>query len=173
MIVAVTGTPGTGKTTAVEAVSTDLEVVHLSEHIDADTLTVDRDQTRDSWVVDPDALRESFGDRSNVLVESHLAHYLPADRVVVLRCHPATLTERLRARGESPDSIAENAESEALDGVLTSAVERHGPDAVYEIETTTKSPSAVATAIEAVIEGTREPQVGTVSYLEYLTPHDA
>ena len=163
-----TGTPGTGKTTATERLDTDLDVVHLNDVIEREGLTTGRDDERDSLVADLDALREWVGDRDDVLVESHLAHHLDADRVVVLRCHPETLDARLRDRGEGATSAAENAESEALDVVLSEAVERHGLDRVFEIETTDSSPEDVAAEIERVIDGDREPSAGEVSYVEYL-----
>lgn len=168
MRVAVTGTPGTGKTTAVDAVDTDLDVVHLNEHIESEALYTERDEERDSLVVDLDAVRSFLDDRAALLVESHLAHHVDVDRVVVLRCHPAEIEQRLLDRGEPEASAVENAESEALDVILSEAVDQHGSDAVYEIETTDRSPDAVAAAIEAVIEGDREPASGTVSYVEYL-----
>jgi adenylate kinase len=166
--VAVTGTPGTGKTTATETLETDLAVVHLNEVIEEERLTTGRDPERDTLVADLEAVREWLGDRDDVLVESHLAHHLDVDRVVVLRCHPAEVERRLEARGESPESASENAESEALDIVLSEAVARHGEDAVYEIETTDRDAAAVAEAIAAVISGDREPSTGTVSDVDYL-----
>jgi len=166
--IAVTGTPGTGKTTATEQVETDLSVVHLNEVIKDDELTTGRDTDRDSLVTDMDAVAEWLAQRDDILFESHLAHNFDADRVIVLRCHPKEIEDRLENRGESEASIAENAESEAIDVILSEAVNRHGEGNVYEIETTNQSPAAVATEIEAVIEGQREPSAGTVSYVEYL-----
>lgn len=168
MRVAVTGTPGTGKTTATDALDTELEVVHLNELITEEGLTTGHDQDRDSAIADLDAVRDHLDGRPDILVESHLAHNIPADRVVVLRCHPEELESRLADRGESEASITENAESEALDVVLGEAVNRHGMDSIYEIETTERSPAEVATEIDSVITGTREPSAGTVSYTAYL-----
>lgn len=168
MRVAVTGTPGTGKTSATDLLDTDLDVIHLNEVIEREGLTTGRDEERDSLVADLDAVAEWLGDRDDVLVESHLAHHFDADRVVVLRCHPETLEARLRERGESEASAEENAESEALDVVLSEAVDRHGLDSVYEIETTDRSPDAVATEIERVVAGDRDPSAGEVSYVDYL-----
>jgi adenylate kinase len=164
---AVTGTPGTGKTTATERLETDLPVVHLNEVVREEGLWTERDTERDSLVADLDAVAEWLGDREGV-VESHLAHHLSADRVAVLRCRPDRLTERLRERGEPEATVAENAESEALDVVLGEAVERHGADAVYEIDTTDRTPAAVAEALAAVLSGEREPSAGTVSFIDYL-----
>ena len=161
-----TGTPGTGKTTAVEAVDTDLDVVHLNELVAEEGLTTGHDDERDSAIVDLDAVGEWLEDRDEILFESHLAHQFDADRVVVLRCHPERLEDRLAGKREA--SIAENAESEALDVILGEAVDRHGTENVYEIDTTDSSPGDVADAIESVIQGRREPSAGTVSFVEYL-----
>jgi adenylate kinase len=168
MRVAVTGTPGTGKTTATERAEIPLSTVHLNDVIHEQGLVAGHDEHRDSAVADIEAVVGWLDGREDILVESHLAHHAPADRVVVLRCHPAELTERLRERGEPPETVAENAESEALDIVLTAAVERHGLDSVYEIDTTDRGPAAVAADIEAVVAGEREPSAGSVSFLDYL-----
>lgn len=168
MRVAVTGTPGTGKTTAVERAETPLSTVHLNRAVRERGLTAGHDETRDSAVVDIDAVTAWLDGREDLLVESHIAHHLPADRVVVLRCHPATLADRLRARDEPEATVTENAESEALDVVLTEAVDRHGRDRVYELDTTDRPPDAVAADIEAVVAGERDPASGTVSFLDYL-----
>jgi adenylate kinase len=166
--VAVTGTPGTGKTTATDRAETNLAVLHLNEVIRERGLTTGHDETRDSAVADIDAVADWLAGREDVLFESHLAHSFAADRVVVLRCQPATIETRLSERGESPDSIAENAESEALDVILAEAVERHGRDRVYEIDTTDRPPEGVAAEIERVVAGEREPSAGTVDFTDYL-----
>jgi adenylate kinase len=166
--VAVTGTPGTGKTTAVDRVETDLHVVHLNDVIREEGLTGGYDDQRDSAIADLAAVREWLDDRDGVLIEGHLAHELDVDRVVVLRCHPEELERRLRERGEPAAKAAENAESEALDLLLSEAVERHGTSAVYEIDATDRAPAAVAAEIEAVLAGERDPSAGEVSFLEYL-----
>lgn len=168
MRVAVTGTPGTGKTTATERLETDLDVVHLNEAVREEELYDDVDEERDSVIVDLDAVREWLGDREDVLVESHLAHHLDANRVIVLRCHPEELEERLSERGESEASAAENAESEALDVILSEAVDQHGVENVYEIDATDRDPEEVADEITAVIEDERDPSAGEVSFLDYL-----
>jgi adenylate kinase len=164
--VAVTGTPGTGKTTAVDRVETDLPVVHLNDLVREEGLYESVDDERDSLVADLDAVAERVPE--DALVESHLAHHLDADRVVVLRCHPEELTRRLRERGEPSATVEENAESEALDVVLAEAVERHGRDRVYEVDATDRSPAEVASEIEAVVAGERDPRVGTVDFTDWL-----
>ena len=163
--IAVTGTPGTGKTTVTTLL--DGPVIHLNDLIREAGLWSERDEGRDSLVADLDAVREAIGDWSGV-AESHLAHHLDADRVVVLRCRPDVLERRLRERGADEAKATENAECEALDVVLSEAVDRHGLDAVYEIDTTDRTPADVAADIEAVIAGDREPSAGDVDFMEYL-----
>jgi adenylate kinase len=174
--VALTGTPGTGKTTAAKELPYD--VVHLNEVIREEDLWTERDDARDSLVVDVEALADwvdahvddAGGPDNTVVLESHLAHLLDVDRVVVLRCRPDVLETRLRERGETEAKARENAESEALDVVLSEAVEVHGPGSVYEIDTTDATADATASAIEAAIEGTRDPSAGTVDFTSYLQP---
>lgn len=201
MRVAVTGTPGTGKTTVTELVDTDLDVLHLNDLVREAGLHDGRDDERGSLVADLAAIEAHLSDRDGVLIESHLAHHLPVDRVVVLRCHPRVLRERLLARDEHPEPVAEttgtdsgiahrraasgpgedagesgaltrsareNAEAEALDVVLSEAVECHGLENVYEIETTDRPPAAVAADVEAVLAGERDPSAGDVDYMDYI-----
>jgi adenylate kinase len=166
--VAVTGTPGTGKSTATALLEDEYDVIHLNDLIKGDdALWTERDPDRDTLVADLDAVRERLGDWSGVL-DSHLAHRFDVDRVVVLRCRPETVEKRLRERGESDATAAENAESEALDVILSEAAEEHGVENVYEIDATDRDPEAVADAIRAAIEGEREPSAGTVDFIDYI-----
>ncbi|WP_226006571.1 adenylate kinase family protein [Natrinema salinisoli] len=184
MRVAVTGTPGTGKTTATDYFEThstaadgtvddeptpDLEVIHLNRVLEDEELYTEVDADRESKVADLEALSDWLAGRDDVLIESHLAHHFDADRVVVLRCHPATLEERLLERGETVAKARENAESEALDVILSEAVEEHGLESVYEVDTTDRDPEAVADELEAVAAGERDPSAGEVDFVGYLT----
>jgi adenylate kinase len=166
--VAVTGTPGTGKSTATELLADEYDVIHLNDRIKGDDdLWTERDAERDTLVADLDAVRDHLGEWSGVL-DSHLAHRFDVDRVVVLRCHPETIETRLRERGEPDATASENAESEALDVILSEAVGEHGAENVYEIDATDRDPAAVADAIRAAIEGEREPSAGTVDFIDYI-----
>ena len=184
MRIAVTGTPGTGKTTATELLEArladsttdgegeptpDLEIIHLNQVLEDEALYTEVDADRESKIADLEALAAWLDGRDDVVIESHLAHHFDADRVVVLRCHPETLERRLRERGETDAKAAENAESEALDVILSEAVEEHGLESVYEIDTTDRDPDAVADELVAVAAGEREPSAGEVDFMDYLT----
>lgn len=168
MRVALTGTPGTGKTTVADAIDAPLSVVHLGEVIEAEGLADGYDPVRDTAVVDVERLAAALADRDDVLLESHLAHRLPADRVVVLRCHPEELERRLRDRGVPERSVVENAEAEALDVILVEAVDRHGPARVFEVDTTGRAIADVVDDVEAVIREDRPPSAGEVDFTGYL-----
>ena len=163
--VALTGTPGTGKSTAAEAVGErlDVDVHHLNDLIREEGLHEGEDEQRGSLVADLDAIGEYLGDWSG-LVDSHLAHHLDADAAIVLRCHPDELEERLTEREEPEAKITENAESEALDIVLSEAVRAYGEGNVYEIDSTDRPVEAVVDDVIAVLRGEREPSAGTVDF---------
>jgi adenylate kinase len=172
MRVALTGTPGTGKTTVADRLQTDLRIVHLNDVIREAGLTESVDEERDSLVADLDAvgawLDDHEAEHGDLLVESHLAHLFEADRVVVLRCAPGTLERRLLDRGEPGAKARENAESEALDVLLSEAVERHGEGRVYEVVAADRDPGVVAREVEAVVAGERDPSAGGVDYTDWL-----
>ena len=65
-------------------------------------------------------------------VEGHIAHLLPCDRIVVLRCRPDELKKRLAQRKYREKKIRENADAEALDVCLIETVEEFEPSQILE-----------------------------------------
>ena len=143
--VALTGTPGTGKTTVADAVGDRLgiDVYHLNDLIREEGLHEGEDEQRGSLVADLYAIRDHLGDWSGLL-DSHLAHHFDADAAIVLRCHPDELEARLAEREEPEAKIAENAESEALDIVLSEAVRAYGARGGKTIVLVTHDPAVAA-----------------------------
>src|SRR5687768_11569767 len=92
-VVALTGIPGSGKTTLARALAGACRVVHLNDFARDAGLLTQMDEARGSYVVDVDALAERLNDaladaQGVVLVEGHFAHEMDADLVVLLRCDP-------------------------------------------------------------------------------------
>ncbi|MDY7082974.1 MAG: AAA family ATPase, partial [Halobacteria archaeon] len=143
----------------------------LTEFVKQNDLSEGYDDERDTVVADIEALREETSGMDNVVFEGHLAHHLDADFVVVLRCRPDVLEERLVERGENEAKASENAESEALDIVLGETLERHDDDAVYELDTTgeDRTPDEVANEIVEAVENHRS-RTGIVDWFDYIEP---
>jgi adenylate kinase len=143
MKIALTGTPGTGKTTISNVLRDDfgLNVVDLSDVIRSCRYYIGWDENRGCDVVDLEALRaHPFSD--GLVLEGHMSHHLQVDLVIVLRTNPAVLRRRLQKKGFSENKIRENVEAEILDLILIEALGLHGEN-VYELESTgTSSESA-------------------------------
>ncbi|MGC9307852.1 MAG: adenylate kinase family protein [Thermoplasmatota archaeon] len=139
MKTAVTGTPGTGKSTVAAGLAERGYAVLCFSDLAASHVC-GRDVERDCDVVDVAAVDEAFQrQEGDLVVEGHLSHLLSVDQAVVLRCHPDVLAARLREKGWSSGKIAENVEAEALDVILDDALERHGEEHVAQIDTTDRA----------------------------------
>ena len=164
MIIAVTGTPGVGKTTVSKALAEKLgyEYVNLRDYAIEKGLG---EMKGEELELDVDELAENF-DRDfknkNVIVDSHLAHYMPADLVIVLRAHPGLIAERLKERGYSKAKIGENVEAELVDVILVEALEEN--DNVVEVDTTGKTPEEVLEEILDLLRRGVKKRVGIVDW---------
>lgn len=151
MIIGITGTPGTGKTSASILVG---GVLDLNELIKTEGLYLGIDEERDSLVANMDAVYGRVcgiarGMSGNLIIEGHLSHHV-SDSAIVLRLAPDELERRLVARGYSGAKISENALAEAVDVILVEAVD--WCDGVYEIDTTGKTAEGVADAIREILD---------------------
>lgn len=164
-MVGITGTPGTGKSAAADELFargffvTDLKktvVPYIIEH----------DEVSDTDDVDVDLWAENFPYTDGFL-EGSLAHFLSCDKIIILRCRPDLLAERLRRRNYSKEKIAENCEAEALDVILCETADMFSSEQIYEIDTTYIDTSSVANQILAFTHGEREASFGTLDWSEF------
>lgn len=166
MKVALTGTPGTGKSTVSRMVDEGFRVIDVNALV-KEKYSLGEDTERGSTVADLDGLAEYVeGLHGDYIIEGHLSHFLPADLLIVLRTSPRVLRKRLAKRGWSQKKIDENIEAEALDVILIEALEMS--DGVYEIDTTDKTPEQVAAAVREIIAGTDKYKPGSIDFSEEL-----
>ncbi len=121
--VAVTGTPGCGKTTLCGLLAarghTVLDVAGLAAQAGA---VAGHDPDDDADVIDIDAIQD-LPLPADCYVDGHLSHYLAVDEIWIVRCDPDLLRGRLEARGYSPAKVQENWEAECMDLVLLEALD--------------------------------------------------
>ena len=151
-IIAITGTPGVGKTTIAELFSegdfTILSVKDLAKQYGCEG---DFDESTQSMDIDIHRLAEQF--ESNLLddaiVDGHLSHFLEVDGIVILRCNPSVLQERLAKRDYSESKIKANVEWEMIAGTWSEIIEFELDQPILELDTTNCDPNE---AYEKIIE---------------------
>ncbi|MHC1565038.1 MAG: adenylate kinase family protein [Candidatus Syntropharchaeales archaeon] len=158
MIIAITGTPGTGKT-AVSAILGEIyPILDLNEVVKEMGFYSGVDDKRGSLEVEMGELeryiQKIIPDYDDLIVEGHISHLLEVAYgvIIVLRCRPSALYDRLKAKGFNEGKTRENVEAEALDVILIEAIEG-GFKAVYEVDTTERSVEEVANCIVEIIDG--------------------
>ena len=166
MMCGITGTPGTGKSMVSEELT---RRGHTVVHIN-DTVTpyvCGNDEERDARIIDVDRWADEFVPVDG-FVEGHIAHLLPCDRIVVLRCRPDVLKNRLSFRKYRDEKILENLEAEALDVCLIETVEEYKPYQILELDTTVHDVPNCADQIERFVKGEIPPGFGTIDWTAFL-----
>ncbi|MDY6985884.1 MAG: adenylate kinase family protein [Candidatus Thermoplasmatota archaeon] len=165
MIYALTGVPGSGKSSvAGELEGRGYDVVRF-EDLSAGAVS-GYDAEADSRIVDVEKVK--LRSKPDIVV-GHLAHELDVDAIIVLRADPSLIEERLRARGYSEKKVKENAEAEAMDVITIESLERG--KAVYEVDTSGMSIREVADRVEEIIKGgvdKRKYAPGKVDFSSYI-----
>lgn len=149
MRIALSGTPGTGKTACAR------ELRRLGENV----IGLNALAARRGLLGRADPRRHTrevlLGQLGRVLdrelcgggryfLEGHVAHLLPVDFAVVLRCSPPVLRRRLARRSYPAGKILENSLAEALDTITTESVCLLGRRRVIELDTTRRKAASVA-----------------------------
>lgn len=142
MIITITGTPGTGKTTIAKQLASFLrkrkikyKILNLNAFIKKRKIYDYYDQKRHCYVVDETKLRkailpllkEAKKKKQCLIIHSHLSHLLHKryiDLCIVTKCDLKTLLKRLKKRRYSAEKIRENLDAEIFDICRIEAEER-------------------------------------------------
>ena len=166
MMCGITGTPGTGKSLVGEELSRrGHKVIHLTDTVEP--YVSGNDEERDARIIDVDRWAAEFVPVDG-FVEGHLAHLLPCDRIVVLRCRPDVLKTRLSLRKYRVEKIWENTDAEAMDVCLIETVEKYEPSRILEIDTTDHDVPYCADQIERFVKGEIPAGFGTIDWSAFL-----
>ncbi|MGB3943401.1 MAG: adenylate kinase family protein [Methanothrix sp.] len=166
MRAALTGTPGTGKTTV--AALLPFRVIDLNAVVREAELTLGTDPDRGCLIADVEALAGRLEelapeeDDGIVVLEGHFSHQF-ASEAIVLRTRPQVLKERLLWRGYPEEKVRENLEAEALDVILVEAAE--WCDRVSEIDATGLSPEVVAALVVGILRRDIAMPLGKVDWI--------
>lgn len=184
---AITGTPGVGKSTVSKALVEklmenykwksqnviDIKYINITKMVIENKLYIEKDKDMDSYVIDFQKLNnyinnDSLNNEKNlIIIDGHVSHLLDVDYIVVLRCNPEILKNRLKKRNYSENKVNENVEGEILDICLIESLERFQKDniLVYEIDTTNRDTDSIVYEIIEAINNKRV-KYGVVNWLE-------
>ncbi len=149
--VALTGTPGTGKTSIAKLlVNHGFKVSDIQKLADEANAIDEIDPVDGAHPVDLEILLKHINDSWKLsalemeLIDGHLSHHLPVDAVVVLRCKPDVLRNRLIERSYDTSKIEGNVEWELLGG----AWNERGTDTPWvEFDTSYENPDVTVAKI--------------------------
>jgi len=155
-LIAITGTPGCGKTTLCDelmahgyAIRTVLDLARehdcLGDQDPADgAAPIDVHKLAEAWHEEPDGL---------MFIDGHLSHLLEIDAVILLRCHPDQLRLRLEHRGYTEAKVRANVEWEMLAGTWSEMLEFELEAPILELDTTGQNTSLLFKEVMNRIEG--------------------
>jgi len=124
MIIAISGSVGTGKTTLAKRLAKSLNYTYLDVNklIKVNKIFEGYDRKRKCSIVDTKKLNRVLINlikhNKNMIIDSHLSHYLPKryiDLCIITKCNLKTLEKRLKKRDYSKNKIRENLEAEIFD----------------------------------------------------------
>lgn len=160
-VIALTGTPGTGKSKVARILrKRGFVVIGLNSEIRRRKLYSAYDRKRKTYVADMKKaekflrteLKSGKYKNKTIIIDSHISHLLPPNIigfVVVLRCNPEVLEKRLGKRGWNAEKVRENAEAEIIGLIEYEARKKHGK--VFAVDSTKIKPEQIAEKIICIL----------------------
>ena len=146
---ALTGTPGTGKTRLSEELQELVEILDMSILAEAKgALGQDDDGNKEidievlstilaeEWSAPPEKIQ---------LIDGHLSHLLPVDAMIILRAHPLVIDARLHLRDYEEQKILDNVEWEMIGGPWLELEEIEAP--ILELDSSVLDPDELTTEV--------------------------
>ena len=179
-VILVTGTPCVGKTTLAKGLTEELngEYVNLTELAESQGLILEKDQQRDTLVIDDAKMRRRLkkliekSSNTSVIIDGHYAAAVTPKMLVtnvfVLRRNPEQLREFMIKRGYNQQKQSENLSAEILDVCLMEALQKQDKEKICELDCSDKTLAELLSQVKAVIEGKQQCSVGSVDWLGML-----
>ncbi len=129
---AISGTPGTGKSELAKKLSKKLnyKIINIGKIVKKNNISESYDKELKSYVVDTKKISKFIinliKNKDNIILEGHLSHYIPkkyVDLCIMCKCDLKILQKRLEKRKYSKKKIRENLDAEILDICLNEALE--------------------------------------------------
>lgn len=142
LCIAITGTPGVGKTSVCDILRENgFKVYSLEKLAEEYGCLGEKDPTDDSSPVDIHQLADKWqcDDAGITFVDGHLSHLLEIESIVILRCDPKIISTRLEQRQYSAEKIAANTEWEMISGVWSELLEFEIDSPTLELDSSQKS----------------------------------
>ena len=158
MIIAITGTPGTGKTSVAKKLFIDgYNIIDLKKIAFENNFLLGTDKKRKTEIIDIKKLDrfilKNYMKKEIFFAEGHISHLLKSiDKIILLRRNPEKLRKNLENRDWNKEKINENIESEILDIILCEAVEIQKSENIFEIDTTDKTINDVVSIIKDLLK---------------------
>ena len=161
MVISITGSPGTGKSTVCSELSeSGYSVTSVRKLAEQNNCIEEYDSVQETYPIDVNALRVKSDLSEYDFIDGHLSHLLKTDAVVILRCKPEKLKPRLEKRGYSEKKTRSNLEWEYLSGIASELSQDARP--IIELDSTS---SKISDLIDKILNFCDSVKSGKTDYI--------